>query len=257
MTSTNSNEHRAAKRSLDLIEQIAIAGEPLSLAELTRRMQLPKSSTYALVRTLTTEGYLARGIESGHYSLGPRLLRIVSGLADQFELGRVAEGFMQQLADDFPETVLLGVRRGRSVFYIHSIESPQALRYAPAIGEPRPLHCTSIGKLFLADLKPTELVKLVGTLDLATHTSRTIVDVPKLLAEIEAVRELGFSTNQEESVTGAIAVAAPIYERADSSGRLVAGVSLAGPADRMRPELETATRRVIETAHQIGLHARA
>jgi IclR family transcriptional regulator, KDG regulon repressor len=246
------SEHRAAKRSLELIEQVATAQDAVSLTELARALDLPKSSTHALARTLTDEGFLDRGAESGRYSAGPRLVKLVHALQGQFRLSEVAHPIMQDVAQDLGETILLGVRRNQSIYYIDQIEAPQPLRFVPPVGEPRPLHCTSIGKLFLAFMTPALCDSVLGHDALPSYTEFTLLDREALNAELDAVRVRGFATNREESMAGLSAVAVPIWRGNDAKGTLVAGLSAAGPTDRMLPRFSATRDRLLVAAQTIA-----
>ena len=74
--------HRAARRSLEIIEAVATDGGGLSLSELARRVELPKSTAHTLIQTLAADGFLEREPERGHYVLGPRMLRMIGRLPD-------------------------------------------------------------------------------------------------------------------------------------------------------------------------------
>ena len=230
---TSDGGHRAAKRALEVIEHVAASPRSVSLSEIAREVGLPKSSAHALIRTLDNEGYLQRD-DRGEYSLGPRLLRLLGSLPHRFELPRVARPIMQELVDDLGETAILGVRQGSEVLYVEQVEAPQVIRYVAPLGEPRPLGVTSIGKVHLAFGEPAEGKPLLSD------------------AEIKRVRERGYAVNDEESVAGVVAIAVPIREGGEPDGTLIGGLSVAGPADRMRDELEGMPDRLFDTARRIG-----
>ena len=146
---------------------------PVSLSEIAREVGLPKSSAHALIRTLDNEGYLQRD-DRGEYSLGPRLLRLLGSLPHRFELPRVARPIMQELVDELGETAILGIRQGDAIVYVEQVEAPQVIRYVAPLGEPRPLHATSIGKVHLASMPPDESDALLGEHELreAAPTAR-------------------------------------------------------------------------------------
>jgi DNA-binding IclR family transcriptional regulator len=243
--------HRAAKRALELIEHVAASPEPVSLSELARQVDLPKSSAHALARTLADEGYLLRD-GRGAYTLGPRLLSLLGRLPQRFELPRVARPIMQQLVDDLGETAILGVRQGTQVIYIEQIEAPQMIRYVAPLGEGRPLHCTSIGKTILASLPPAEADALLRDTKLQRFTGHTLVSAKALKAELGRIREQGYALNQEESMEGIAAIAVSVREGGTADGRVIAGLSMTGPAARMKGDLSQARPRMEDAAQRIG-----
>ena len=244
--------HRAAKRTLELIESLAETEEPLSLSELAVGANLPKSTAHSLVHTLTVEGFLERDEVSGKHTLGPRMLRLMGRLPDQFSLPRVARPVMQRLADQIGETTLVGIRRANGILYVEQVEAPQFIRYVAPVGELRPLHCTSIGKLFMADLGEDQLRALLEELPPHSYTGYTKTGVAEVLADARAVREAGIALNREESISGVTAIAAPIYGRGDTASPLIGGLSVVGPSDRMAAKLQEAKDLVTSAASEIG-----
>jgi len=243
--------HRAAKRALEVIEHVAASPQPISLSEIAREVGLPKSSAHALIRTLDTEGYLQRD-EGGNYSLGPRLLRLLGSLPHRFELPRVARPIMQGLVDELGETAILGIRQGDEIVYVEQVEAPQVIRYVAPLGEPRPMHVTSIGKVHLALMPAEESRTILDEVELKRLTPNSLTSRDAIETELAEVRERGFALNREESVEGVVAVAVPIREGGMPDGAVIAGLSVAGPADRMRDELERMPERMLESARRIG-----
>jgi DNA-binding IclR family transcriptional regulator len=245
--------HRAARRSLEIIEAVATDGNGLSLSELARRVQLPKSTAHALIQTLAIDGFLEREPERGHYVLGPRMLRMLGRLPDQFELPRIARPMMETLVNQVGETAILGVRSGTSIIYVEQVEAPQFIRYAAPLGEARPLYASSIGKLFMAAMSPAALDELLEQFPPQRLTESTKTRTDEIVAESREVAAEGYAVNLGETIDGVVAVAAPVYRGDDRQATLRAGLSLAGPAHRLGERLEELRPLVIDTARQIGL----
>lgn len=249
--------HRAARRVLELIETVAASDRALNLSELAHNLELPKSTAHALVHTLTADGFLERNGDA-RYTLGPRLLRLLGGLPHQFELPRIARPVMQELVDEVGETALVGVSRRRQILYVEQVEAPHPIRYVAPLGEPRPLHCTSVGKLFLAYMPEGELREFVSATPLEAFTAYTKTDIGEVLAEARTIRDHGYSLNREESIPGVTALAAGIRERGQDDAPLFAGLSVVGPSERMAPKLHRAKELVPKAATSIalGIHTR-
>ena len=248
---TTDGGHRAAKRALEVIEHVAASPRPVSLSEIAREVGLPKSSAHALIRTLDTEGYLQRD-DRGEYSLGPRLLRLLGSLPHRFDLPRVARPVMQELVDEVGETAILGIRQGDEIVYVEQVEAPQVIRYVAPLGEPRPMQVTSIGKVLLASMSPAEADAVLSGAKLEALTDRTLVSRDAIDKDLARVRKRDYATNDEESIEGVVAVAVPIREGGSADGPVVAGLSVAGPSDRMRDELDGLPKRLGKFARRIG-----
>ncbi|MEX1264375.1 MAG: IclR family transcriptional regulator [Actinomycetota bacterium] len=210
------------------------ADRDVGVSELATRLGLGKSTVHRLLSTLALEGLIERDPASGRYRLGLKLYELGSIVGDHFDLHEVVAGPIDDLRNRTGETVHVAILDGSEVVYIARRESPHTLRMFGRVGHRNHAHCTSTGKLLLAFLPPPDLAKILDAFDLPAHTRFTITDRAKLEDEIEAIRRRGWAENVQESELGAHSVAAPIR---DTSGRVVAAISVAGPAARFTPEV--------------------
>jgi DNA-binding IclR family transcriptional regulator len=145
------------------------------------------------------------------------------------------------------ETINLSVRQGDEIVYIDRAYSERSgMQVVRAIGGRAPLHLTSVGKLFLASDDSSQIQAYVTRTGLAGHTKNSITELGKLEFELNQVRQLGHAHDNEELELGVSCVAAQIL---DDSGKLVAGLSLSSPTDRIQPEW---LRLLQDTALQIS-----
>jgi IclR family acetate operon transcriptional repressor len=160
-----------------------------------------------------------------------------------------ARPFLQDLADRTHETVNLAVLDGDQVLNIDQIAGTRSVVSVSWVGHRTPYHCTSNGKVLMAHLDDPQLDRLLA-LPLEARTPRTITDPDRLRAQLEEVRARGWAQTIEELEEGLNAVAAPV-RRAD--GVVVAAVSIAGPAFRMRPaELPRVARMARDAAAAVS-----
>lgn len=210
----------------------------LGVSELANRLGLGKSTVHRLLTTLALEGLIERDPTTGRYRLGLKLYELGSIVGDHLDLHEVVAGPIDDLRNRTGETVHVAILDGPEVVYIARRESPHTLRLFGRVGHRNHAHCTSTGKLLLAFLPLPELTAILDDFPLPAHTRHTITDRARLEDELEAIRRRGWSENIEESELGVHSVAAPIH---DASGRVVAAISVAGPAARFTPD---AMRRV-------------
>jgi DNA-binding IclR family transcriptional regulator len=128
---------------------------------------------------------------------------------------------------------------GTEVVYLDRVEAvwPLGLRFKP--GSRVPLHCTSLGKLFLSHLPEDQLRSFVSVLALTRYTQNTITDGKSLATDVAEIRRRGFSVDNQEFMSGVVCVAVPITA---DDGQLLAGIALSAPEARMT--LEQARRYV-------------
>jgi IclR family acetate operon transcriptional repressor len=248
MTSTATSPPRAPRpgltldRFVDLLAALVDAGEPLAAAELAGRAGLPLSSTYRLVQSLERHGFVER-LQRGKIALGLRVLELARHVEDRLRpsLLEPALPLMQELARDHEETVLLTAPVGTSSIGLASVESPRPIRLTYARWRLAPLTRGASGKVLLAHLdeERTESVLTAAEAE---------VDVDALRDELATIRARGYAVSTGELDPGASGVAAPVF---DTSRRLVAGLTLAGPTERIRPAEPDLVRAVVAAARAL------
>ena len=235
---------RSLTRILGLFEVLSGTNAGMSLTELSENLGSPKSSLLHLLRPLVSEGYLTH--ENGTYRLGASLYRLAAGVLANWDFPRLVRPFMAELAQRTGETVLLGVlnREAESLTYVEIIDGPQPIRYHIPVGTTRTLYASSAGRLLLAyadrDWCKSYLASVIFKVRTATPVTRA-----SLRREIETIRREGMSWTIDVYTKGLSAVAAPVF---DAAGRCVASLSIAGPTDRSRTELDSLTDVVRDVA---------
>jgi IclR family transcriptional regulator, acetate operon repressor len=220
---------QSVTRALRSLELIADAGE-LGVSELGRRLGVHKATASRLAATLAERGLIERDPDTERYRLGFGLIRLAGAAMAGLDLVRTARAVMEDLADRTRETVNLGVLSGEDVIYVDQATGARSIVSVSWVGRRTPLHCTAAGKVLLAFTSPSERERLLA-LPLTAETSRTIVSLSALRADLEQVRTRGYAQTQEELEDGLNAVAAPVRQ---ADGQVVAALSVSGPAFRVR-----------------------
>lgn len=225
---------KTALRVIEIIETFARERRALSLSELARLLAVPASSCLALIRTLTSLGYLYETARrQGYYPTG-RLLAMAQQIARHDPVLDRVHGTMSELRDATGETIVIGkLHEGTSVVYLDVLESPHAIRYIATAGERRELHANSIGKALLAAMDDAERAALLPRLGYQGFTPRTLTTPATLEADLSASRKRGAFVNLSESMPDVGALAWPVR----LSGECYA-LSIAGPVYRIEPHLE-------------------
>ena len=154
---------------------------------------------------------------------------------------------MRELHKITHQPVNLSVRQGDEIVYIERTYSERSgMQVVRAVGGRAPLHLTSVGKLFLANDEPQRVRAYATRTGLTGHTRNSLTDLAVLERDLEKIRKTSISRDDEELELGVRCMAAGIY---DDQGRLVAGLSVSAPADRLE---ESWLERVKETAARIS-----
>lgn len=219
----------AVDKALEVLE--AFQGkEEMTLEEICRATDLPKSTTFRILSTLEAREYVVRGSEERRYRLGMKLFVLGQTLLEQSSVRRLARPHMSRLSERYGETVNLGVLSGPDVLYVDTIDSHRPFRVTEAPGSRSPVYVTALGKAIAAHLPAAEQERIVSQQSFKPLTHSTITDPAQFMAELSQVALQGFAVDNEEGEVGVRCVAAPIR---GSTGYAVASISLSAPAVRL------------------------
>jgi IclR family transcriptional regulator, KDG regulon repressor len=232
MSSENSNHYsiQVLQRALRILDVLLEIGHALSLEEIARRSQTPKSTTFRILTNFLEQDYVTKTDDG--YWLGLKMISLGAAVEHNLDLRRLARTELLRLRDIAQETTYLAVlSNDMHIVYLDKIEAPQAVGVLMAnIGKTLPMHCTALGKV-IAAYKPTEDVRSwVKTHPLEALTRYTFTEIETLLTEFEAIRQRGYATDERENDEAIRCIAAPIR---NSRGEVIAAISVAGPENRM------------------------
>jgi DNA-binding IclR family transcriptional regulator len=234
------------ERMFSLLDLLASHTDPVSLKEISAKTGLHPSTAHRILNDLTLGRYVDRP-EAGSYRLGMRLLELGNLVKARLDVRDAAIGPMRELHKLTHQPVNLSVRQGDEIVYIERAYSERSgMQVVRAIGGRAPLHLTSVGKLFLAHDEPQRVRAYATRTGLAGHTRNSITDIGTLERELGRVKQYRHARDNEELELGVRCMAAGIY---DDQGKLVAGLSISAPADRLE---ESWLARVADTAAKIS-----
>lgn len=218
------------QRMFALIDVLASREEAISLKEISEKTGLHPSTTHRILNDLAVGRFVDRP-EAGSYRLGLRLLELGNLVKGRLNVRDAALLPMRELHRMIQQPVNLSVRQGDEIVYVERAYSERSgMQVVRAIGGRAPLHLTSTGKLFLAADEPQRVRAYATRTGLAGHTRNSITQLPLLERELAKARQYGIARDNEELELGVRCMAAGIY---DDQSRLVAGLSISAPADRL------------------------
>jgi DNA-binding IclR family transcriptional regulator len=221
-------------RMVQVIECFSSNKSTLSLAELSDKLDLPKSTLHRFLVSLEVHGILRRDPNDRLWRLGYRLVTWGS-LAQSFNsLNDVALPIMQDIHVQTGETVALTVFDDQEVVCIGKIDTRHSVRVAFEVGGRRAPHAGASSKVLLAFLPEKEIQSIVEGQGLPQLCTNTITDPAELDADLTKIRALGYALSVEETDQGAWGIATPIR---DQQGRVVAAIGIAGPLIRFSDAL--------------------
>ena len=197
----------AVHKAFHLLRKVAESNRHLGLTELALQLGYSKSTTHGLVHALLREGALAQGTDGRKLYLGPAVVDLAFSSWNYLKMVESVQPIIDRLRDQIKETLVLGALICNRIQIMAAAEAGDPLKISASPGTILPLFAGAAGKVFFA-AKTTEAMKqLIHENELPRHTPRSIVDEEKYLAELERVREKGFSVDDEEYLTGVRAVA--------------------------------------------------
>ena len=234
------------ERIFALLDVLASHQDPVSLKVISEQSGLHPSTAHRILNDLTIGRYVDRP-EPGSYRLGMRLLELGNLVKARLDVRDAALAPMRELHKLTHQPVNLSMRQGDEIVYVERTYSERSgMQVVRAIGGRAPLHLTSVGKLFLAHDDPQRVRAYATRTGLAGHTRNSITDLTSLERELRGCAQYGTARDDEELELGVRCMAAGIL---DDQGKLVAGLSISAPADRLE---ESWLERLRATAAQIS-----
>lgn len=242
----------ALERALAILEAAASAGRPAALNELAATVEVPLATAFRLCQRLGDLDYISRDGHARRYTIGARLMRLGLSVVRAGGPLNARRQIMAELVEAIGETCNLTTLVGDEVLYLDRVETRWPLRLALEPGSRVPIHCTASGKLFLATMRARQRDRLLSALPLTSHAPNTLVDVRRLRSALAQIAARGFSTDNEEFLSGLVAVAVPVR---NPKRQVVAAVAVHAPVARMDlpalirevPRLEAAAARIAVT----------
>ncbi|MFC4808056.1 IclR family transcriptional regulator [Paenibacillus sp. GCM10023250] len=210
-------------RSLKIIDLFDEQNRELKITDISRLMNLHKSTVHSLLKTLQLHGYIDQNEETGKYRLGMRLVEKGQLLLQGLDIRQAARPYLVKLSGQTGQTAHLVVPDRAEGVYIDKVEGAKAVIRYSRIGRRVPLHSSAVGKVLAAFQPPDALARMLSGYGYSRHTPHTIGSEQAFLAELERVRESGIAYDREENEAGVRCAAAPVL---DHSGHAAAAISI-------------------------------
>lgn len=241
---------RVLERAVGLLDILAKSNSEVGLVEISQQMSLHKSSAHRLLMVLEHFKYVSKNAGTGKYSLGGKLIELGLKAVSALDLYGIARPYLESLVAVTGETAHAGILREGEIISIVNVQSSQTLRLPSTVGHRTPVHCSSLGKSILAFLPDEEKADIIRARGLKVYTRRTLSKPSLFEKELQKIRARGYAVDNEEFEEGLRCVGAPIR---DHTGRVIAAISIAGPAFRMKEErLPSLARAVKEAASELS-----
>jgi IclR family KDG regulon transcriptional repressor len=241
----NREQVTSVERALSILELLASRNQGLSTSEISRAARVPKSSTSYLLRTLVGRGYVHRDAETGHHTLGIRVLSLGGQAMQGMALRELAMAHLRQLAEITRLGAHLAILDHGDAVYIERIESPGFIKMDIWNGRRVAPQATAVGKALICHLSREEVQEIAGLHPIRPVSPRTIVTLPHLFEELAAIRRSGYAIDDEEHAVGVRCVAAPVFS---ATGEVVAAIGVTGTVSQLNDDYLPSLGKIVQTA---------
>ena len=232
-------------RAFAILEEVARNRHGIGLAELSKRVGLHNSTTFHLVKTMVSLGYVRQLKDSKRYRIGRPLFALAASALDELEMTSLATPVLEDLSRETGESAHFSVRMGDAVVVLARTSGPGAFQLTDRVGVVRPAHATALGKIMLAALTPEQFERFLQRAEFKAFTAKTIRSAEALRREIAEVRRAGHAIDDGEFDAEMRCVALPVR---DFSGQVIGAIGISGPVWRLSIEALQKRVRVVRAA---------
>jgi DNA-binding IclR family transcriptional regulator len=232
-------------RAFAILEEIAHNRDGIGLADLSKRVGLHNSTTFHLVKTLASLGYVRQMQDSKRYRIGRPLFALAASALDEVEMVSLATPVLEELSRETGESAHFSVRLDDAVVVLARTGGKGAFQLNDRAGAVRPAHCTALGKIMLAALPPDQFEQFLARTELKSYTPKSIASSEALRREIAEVRRTGLAVDDGEFDAEVRCAAVPVR---DFSGQVIGALGISGPVWRLSIEALQKRARVVRAA---------
>ena len=242
--------NNSALRTLYIFEYIAKSEKPLGISEISRDLDIPKSSVFDIIYALNERNFVEiDNPDSKTFKIGLKAYQIGASYINKASIYKVAHPVLEQIKNDFGETVYLAVEDEGSVVYLDKVESDSPIRFTCNIGSRNLMHITGIGKAMLAGYDDETVYRITKDKFIA-RTMNSIMNYNDLIKHLAEIRKQGYAIDSGEDIDIVRCIAAPIR---DSSNKVIAAISVSMVDSHFIDErLKTISRSIINAALEIS-----
>lgn len=221
----------------------------LGITEIADALGMSKAAVHRILASLRVRGLIELDKATRRYSLGVGAMRLGLAYLDRLDIRRIAAPELVTLSQHTNETATLSTRAGWTRIYVDQVTPSREVIMSVTLGVPYPLHVGGSSKAFLAFLPEEESEEYLSSGSPEALTGKAVSDVAKLRKELADIRECGWAHSFAERMSGAASVAAPVL---DHHGRPVAVISVCGPLERFRTEVEVCVEALLESTARLS-----
>lgn len=241
---------QSVDRALNILELLS-SNDSLGVTEIGKKLNLHKSTAHRLLLTLITNGYVKQNMRTNNYELTLKMFELGHRVVENIDMVTVAQPYLKQLMERTNEVVHLGVRENSEIIYLAKVEAPRSIKIYSRVGMRKPMYCTAMGKVILANLSHDDIELVWRDSHVEKMTEFTIVSLSDLKKNLDDIRKFGYGLDNQEVELGIKCIGAPIF---DYRGLVCGAISISCSTFSLSDEKEQYfIKLVIEYAKKISL----
>lgn len=205
----------------------------LSLTEIAEITRLDKSSVQRFTYTLAALGFLRKDKEARRYTISPKVMSLGMIYLRTDPLVVRARHVLYELNKSLDATLNLTELDGTEVIYVVRFPSRKTVTVDVVVGMRRPAFCTASGRAILATMPDDEVMDILNRSELIPYTPNTKTDISEIMDDIRLTRSRGYSLTHQESTTGDVSLAMPVFR---PDGTSTTAINLSVSAHEWEPE---------------------
>lgn len=239
----------SVERLLSILEFIANQPNVVSLATVSKELNIPKTTALRLLEKLVARGYLEYEKQTEEYSIGLASILLSMTALTKIEIVETSIPYLKELSAVTQETSFLGVYNEGEIVYLYKSEGTQSIVMSSQLGSRRPVHCTGLGKAILSGFSIEQVTRVLKEKGMVKMTNNTITTIEDYLKELNKVRLNGYAMDSEELEEGLGCYASPIY---NYTGKAVGAICVSGPIHRVIENKDMLIEKLKTAAGQIS-----
>jgi IclR family transcriptional regulator, pca regulon regulatory protein len=214
-------------RGLEVLRSFGASAPQQTLSDAAQRVGLTRAGARRILLTLQTLGYVEQ--DGRHFRLTPKVMELGFAYLSSQPWWHLAQPLMEELTRELQESTSAAVLDGDQIVYTLRVPAQKIMSITLGVGSRLPAHCTSMGRVLLAQLAEDERERRVAAMSLERLTPKTLTDADQLLHTLAQVRRQGWALVNEELELGLMSLAVPIRDR---TGRTVAAINVSSRPQR-------------------------
>lgn len=224
----NSNLVQSIERAIDILDCLARHPRGCGIVDLSKNLELSKSTIHRIITTLKHKGYVTQNVENDKYQLGIKILTLSTSIINNMDFIDIAKPYINEFSNKIGEVIHLSIpdESYTNIIYVDKVtpeNSSRAITMSSNIGKKAPIYCTASGKLLLSQHTDDKIRELLKDISFVKYTENTITNIDVLLNEIHEIRKNSYALDNIEYDNGVICMAVPVY---DKTNKIIAAISL-------------------------------